>query len=107
VPTLIVRRDKGYADKIRKYRILLDSVEIGQLAEGAELCEQISEGPHVAEARIDWCGSQSLEFQARAGEQILVVRSSLRGWRVILALFYVMFNKRGYLVLELQQGSAG
>ena len=104
-PTLTVRRDKGYADKIRKYSILLDGSEIGQLAEGTVLRQDISEGPHVVEARIDWCGSQPLEFDAVAGDQVVVVRSALSGWRVVLALWYVTFNRRGYLLLELQQRS--
>lgn len=105
--TLTVRRDKGYADKLRKYRILLDWVEIGHLAEGAVLRKDISEGLHVVEARVDWCGSQPLELDARAREQVVVVRGALRGWRLMLALFYVIFNRRGYLTLELQQPSAG
>jgi hypothetical protein len=79
--TLTVRRDKGYADKFRKYRIRLDGLEIGQLAEGTVLCQDINEGPHVVEAKIDWCGSQPLDFHALAGEQVLLVRSALRGWR--------------------------
>lgn len=107
MPTLTVRRDKGFADKLRKYRILLDGVEIGKLAEGTALRQDISEGPHVVEARVDWCGSQPLEFDARAGEQVAVVRSALRGWRIMLVFFYVIFNRRGYLTLELQQRKAG
>ena len=105
--TLTVRRDKGYADKIRKYRILLDGVEVGRLAEGAVLREEISEGPHVVEARVDWCGSPPLQFDAQAGEQVVLVRSALRGWRVMLASFYLIFNRRGYLHIELQRGGAG
>jgi len=102
VTTLVVRRDKGSANKSRKYRILLDGVEIGRIAEGSELREEISEGPHELEARIDWCGSHPLQFDVQAGEQVVLVRSALRGWRVGLAMFYVIFNRRGYLHLELQ-----
>lgn len=104
--TLIVRRDKGYADKLRYYRIMLDGLEIGQIAEGTELRQDISEGPHVVEAKIDWCGSQPLEFHALAGDQVVIVRSALRGFRLFLVFVYVFFNKRGYLTLELQQHSA-
>jgi hypothetical protein len=71
--TLLVRRDKGYADKFRKYRIRLDGSEIGTLAEGEVLRQDISEGRHIVEARVDWCGSQPLEFAAQLGEQVLVV----------------------------------
>ena len=63
------------------------------------------DGPHVVEARIDWCGSQPLTFNSQAGELSVNVRSALRGWRVMLAGLYVIFNRRGYLIVELQHKS--
>ena len=101
--TLTVQRDKGYADKLRKYRIFLDDSEIGQLAEGAVLHQEIGEGPHTLEARIDWGGSRPLKLNVSTSDQVVVVRSALRGWRVILALWYAVFNSHGYLNLELQR----
>ncbi len=98
--TLVVRRDKGYADRIRKYRILVDGVEIGKLGEEESIRKEISEGPHVVEAKIDWCGSQPLELNAQPGEEAVIVRSALRGWRVMLGLLYVFFLRRHYLVVE-------
>ncbi len=98
--TLTVRRDKGYADKMRKYHIVLDGAEIGRIAEGEVLRKEVSEGPHVLEARIDWCGSPAFEFNARAGEEVVLVRSALRGWRMSLGLLYVIFHRRGYLEIE-------
>ena len=103
MPTLTVQRDKGWADKIRKYRILLDGVEIGRIGEGEVLRQQISDGPHAIEAKIDWCGSRPLHFNAQSEDQVVVVRSALRGWRLLLGIFYVFFNRRGYLLLELTQ----
>ena len=101
--TLTVHRDEGWADKLRKHRILLDGVEIGRLGERDELMHQVSEGRHVIEARIDWCGSQPLSFEAKAEGVVVTVKSALRGWRVLLLLFYIIFNRRGYLTLELSQ----
>jgi hypothetical protein len=107
MPTLTVVRDKGWADKLRQYRIVLDGVEIARLGEGGELRREISEGPHVIEARIDWCGSQPLRFEAKLGEQVVLVRSALRGWRMLFAPFYIIFNRQGYLTLELQRSGNG
>jgi hypothetical protein len=42
--SLTVRRDKGWADRLRKYRIILDGDEIGQLGEGEVLRQEISDG---------------------------------------------------------------
>lgn len=103
MPTLTVLRDKGWVDKLRKYRIMLDGVEIGKLGEGAALHKQLTDGPHVIDAKIDWCGSQPLRIEAQSEDKTVLVRSALRGWRVLLAVFYVIFNRRGYLILELTQ----
>jgi hypothetical protein len=101
-PSLTVRRDEGWADCLRRYRIILDGVEIGQLGEGEELCQEIGDGQHVIEARIDWAGSQPLRFEVRSRDQFVLVKSALRGWRVLLAVFYVIFAWRRYLSLELE-----
>ncbi|MDP3521359.1 MAG: hypothetical protein Q8S02_12135 [Hydrogenophaga sp.] len=103
--TLSVRRDIGYADKLRKYRIFVNDSEIGQLAEGAVLHQDVGEGPHTVEARIDWCSSRPLKLDALTSGHVVVVRSSLRGWRVVLALWYLIFNRQDYLTLELQSHS--
>jgi hypothetical protein len=101
--TITVHRDRGWADKLRKYQILLDGVEIGRLAEGNMLVHQVGEGRHVVEAKVDWCGSQPLSFEANADDVSITVKSALRGWRVFLAGFYPIFNRRGYLTLELSR----
>jgi myo-inositol catabolism protein IolC len=101
--TLTVERDKGWTDKLRKYQILLDGVEIGRLGEGAKLLHQVGEGRHVIEAAVDWCGSQPLSFEANAQDLVVTVKSALRGWRVFFSLFYIIFNRRGYLTLELNR----
>lgn len=101
--TITVHRDKGYADKLRKYQVLLNGVEIGRLAEGDKLVHQVSEGRHVIEAKVDWCGSKPLSFEANANDVSVTVKSALRGWRVLLAGLYAIFNRRGYLTLELSR----
>jgi len=100
---LTVTRDKGWADRLRKYRILLDGLEIGWIGEGDMIEQQIAAGSHVIEARIDWCGSRPFRFEAQSDDIGVVVRSALRGWRLFFFLFYIIFNTRGYLALELTQ----
>ncbi|MBN4071946.1 hypothetical protein JYT83_00860 [bacterium AH-315-F18] len=101
MPNLTVLRDNGWTDKIRNYRILVDGIEIGSLGEGAKLKHPISEGPHVIEAKIDWCGSHPLEFSTTTEDQTVVVKSGLRGWRVFLSIYYITFGRRNYITLEL------
>lgn len=101
MPTLTVQRDKGRADSLRKYRILVDGKEVGKIGEGEILRQQIIPGRHVIEAKIDWCGSQPLQFTAKSKDRVVLVRSQLRGWNLLIALFTIIFNRRGYLKLEL------
>lgn len=100
MPTLTVTRDKGWADKVRKYRILLNGLEIGRIGEGELLQLQIPAGSHAIEARIDWCGSRLLRFDVDTDDIGIVVRSALRGGRVFLGLWYITFCPRRYLAPE-------
>ena len=106
MPTLTVRRDKGWTDKFRKYRILVDGEEIGRLGEGEHLCHPIAAGVHVVEAKIDWCGSRPLRLEIGTEDQLVVVRGALRGWRLLFAGFRVFLNQHEYLTLELVDGEA-
>jgi hypothetical protein len=101
--TLTVHREKGWADKLRKYQILLDGAEIGTLGEGDRLVHQVGGDRHVIEARIDWCGSQPLSFEANTDDVVVAVKSALRGWKMFFVLYYIFFNRQGYLTLELRK----
>lgn len=104
--TLTLRRDAGWADKIRDYRIIIDGAEVGRLREGAELRCSVGSGQHVLEARIDWCGSKRLHLDVGSGDLVVFVRSALRGWRVFLSLYYALFDRRGWLKVELKEPAA-
>lgn len=105
MPSLLITRDRGYADCLRGYRVLLDGAFVGTVAPRGGLRLEVGPGEHVVEARIDWCGSQPLRFAA-TGEHHIAIKSALRGWRLVLALVYVLFLHRSYLTLELDAGSA-
>lgn len=102
-----VRRDVGWADRLRAYRIVIDGVEVGQLRQGEELRHDLTDGPHTLSAEIDWCGGGPISIDGSAAEQCVVVRNALRGWRIWLVLVYVVFLPRRYLRLELLGGRAG
>jgi hypothetical protein len=99
--TLIaLSRDSGYADRTRKYRVLLDGVEVGRIANGEVQSIPVASGTHRLQLKIDWCSSNAVDFTAQV-DQIAKFHcsSALRGWRVTFALFVVLLNPRGYLRL--------
>jgi hypothetical protein len=91
---LTIRRESQWADKTRRYKIVLDGQPIGLLAENASLQQEISEGSHKIQARIDWCGSKPLNFEANRDVN-LVVKNISRGFLTLI------FNPRRYLSVEL------
>ncbi len=98
---LRVSRDSGYADYVRSYSIVLDGKAIGQLKNGETRDFQIPSGNHDIRVKIDWAGSKTLKFVADdAGTTAFRVSSNLRGWRLLLALWYALFDTSSYLQLE-------
>lgn len=100
MPQLIVRRPSSTVDMIRRYKILLDGVEIGTIKNNDELRYEIEPGPHVIQAKIDWCGSRAVEFECRSDEQLVTVRNSTNVLSRILILFYITVYWNGYLKIE-------
>lgn len=102
--TITVRRDGGGLDKLRRYRILVDGNEVGRLGEKGRLSYPVSEGPHTIEARIDWCASPVMRFEATGEDLWLVVDNTLHGWRALLAPFFVIFRHKEYLCVDHEFG---
>ena len=100
MPTLIVRRARGGSDRLRRYRILLDGVAVGQLLQGEALSVAVEPGRHELQARIDWCGSRPLSLEVGAADEVVQVRSALRGWRLLFAARTAFRRPNDYLVLE-------
>jgi hypothetical protein len=96
-----IRRSKSYADRLRAYTVQVDHVTVASLAADQSATVPIMAGRHTLRLRIDWCGSEELQFEAQSREQITFeCGSKLTGWRILLALFYVLFRTRQYLWLR-------
>jgi hypothetical protein len=99
--SLRIVRGSNYADKCRVYWIALDGNKIGKVKNGEAKELAISSGRHDLSIRLDWCGSKTLPFTSSEGEVVTFrVTTNLRGVRIFLALWYVLFARNSYLVLE-------
>ena len=84
--TLLITRDSGFTDFVRKNKVLPDGEEIGLLKNGGSFGCAISAGRHTLQLKVDWCGSNSVEFNSVAGESLrFECGSNLRGWKVLKA----------------------
>lgn len=98
--TLTVSRRHYYPDRLRAYKILIDGEVAGRIRAGQSIEIDVPEGPHVLQAKIDWCSSKPLTVDVAQTGSAVIVRTGMPGWRIVLALFYITVLTRKYLVLE-------
>lgn len=99
---LRVRRGTSYQDRLRAYKVKVDGLEAGVVKRNSTVEIALAAGPHVVAMAVDWCGSQPLEITVAEGEAIeLECGSSLTGWRIFLAIAYILFLRNDYLWLKM------
>jgi hypothetical protein len=99
--TLALKRDSGFADRLRQYRVILDGLEIGRIGNGEEKHFDISSGQHQLMIKVDWGRSNAVSLVAVDGQSALFnCGSNLRGMRLLLAIYYATFGFRNYLWLR-------
>ena len=98
---LKIARDSGYADRARAYQVILDGHKIGEIKNGWTQRFPVTPGQHRIWLKIDWCGSKEITFAIAENDEItLQAKSNLRGFKVMAALWYAIFDRRSYLMLE-------
>jgi len=65
--TLTIRRRSAFRDRWRRYWLELDGTKVATIAPKSTLSIDISPGYHRLRITIDWCSSNTLEFQAQPG----------------------------------------
>jgi hypothetical protein len=99
--SLTIMRDSGYADRIRKYKVVLDGAVAGHVSNEKTKTFSVSPGHHHLRMKIDWCGSKPVEFTATEEDAVTFqARSNLRGFKVFSALWYILFDRESYILLE-------
>jgi hypothetical protein len=98
---IYIRRDAGYADKYRAYTVIVDDEPVGSLVAGETASFSVPFGQHRVAVMVDWAGSNTLQvYVSPQHAERLKVRSNLRGARILLGLWYVLFARNSYLRLE-------
>ena len=98
-------RTSWYPDRFRAYRVILDGKTVDTIRAGETRELSVSPGQHELCARIDWCGSNTLEFTLTRDTDTATfhVSPSLRGVRLIQIFEWwraLFFDPDSYLELE-------
>jgi len=95
-----LKRDSGWADRARAYKVVLDDEVIGSIKNGEEKEFDVHVGRHELFLKIDWCSSNSISFDADGSVLNFECGSSLRGWKIFMAMIYIIFIRNKYLWLK-------
>jgi hypothetical protein len=98
---LKIVRDSGYADRLRAYQVILDGVTIGEVRNDQTQQFAVTPGQHRLSLKIDWCGSKTIDFSLAGDDHAtFLAKSNLRGPKLFAVLWYVIFDRNSYLLLE-------
>lgn len=95
-----IKRDSGYADRIRAYKVVLDGDVIAEIRNGQQLELDVPPGRHRLHLKIDWCRSNYVDFEASENTIEFECGSNLRGFKILLALLYITFLRSQYIWLK-------
>lgn len=93
---LVIKRANEWFNKYRDIRILIDDKEVGKIGNGEVKEFAVDVGKHTLKAKVDWCGSNELNFEVTADKNIVVELSGFekRKWispAVLIVLFLSTF----------------
>jgi hypothetical protein len=71
--SITINREGGWSDRLRKWRILIDGKEVGQMREGDTFRYEIPSGRHELVMKVDWASSETLPFEIAPGENVRVM----------------------------------
>jgi hypothetical protein len=100
-----IKRDSGYVDKTRVYKIVLDGDVVDKIKDGQQIQLDITPGNHQLYLKIDWCRSNIVEF--KMNEEIIEFEcgSNLRDlkfWIPFIELIYIIFKRNQYIWLRMK-----
>jgi len=98
---IIIQRDSGYADRVRKYKVILNNNEIGQISNGETKEFDAPLGDNEVFIKIDWCRSNKICFDGHKDNiEQFNCGSSLRGIKLLFGIIYALFMPHHYLWLS-------
>jgi hypothetical protein len=95
-----IKRESGYVDRFRAYKVVLDGDVIGEIKNGQEVEFAISPGSHQLHLKIDWCRSNIVNFETAGKLVNFACGSNLRGIKLLFTFLYTTFLRSQYLWLK-------
>lgn len=97
---IIITRDSGFTDRVRKYKVNINGENIGTIGNGETKEFKIEQGNYELFLKIDWCRSNKIIFENDDNDSYFDCGSSLRGIKLLFTLIYIIFMPHKYIWLK-------
>ncbi len=99
--TIEIKRVKQYANKARAIGIYINGQKVDTIKDGETKSFELNPGNNEIFAKIDWCKTKPLKIDNTGNESLqLELGSNLSGWKLLLGIYYIIFNTSEYLYLK-------
>lgn len=95
MPKLSIHRISEFENRARKIKLEIDGLPVCTIKNGEHITLDVPLGKHSLQAKIDWCSSNRIEWDATADSHPKIMLSSGDGF----SLFRTMFRPHAYLKL--------
>ncbi|TXL65683.1 hypothetical protein FHP05_06050 [Cerasibacillus terrae] len=95
-----IKREAGWADRLRKYKVILDEEEVGSIGPRGTFEYPINPGLHTLYLQIDWCRSEKLEFESQNNEILKFKCGGLSNFKFLTIIWYITFRRNRYLWIK-------
>lgn len=92
MPKLVIKRPSEWNNIFRNYGIYLDGQKLGVVENDDIQIFNIEAGHHQLKAKIDWCGSQTIDFDIKNDDVKQFKISSFRFSNWLLPLFFIIMT---------------
>jgi hypothetical protein len=103
---LVIKRSNQRENKIRKIRVCANGADIGEIEHDQVKEYELPPGNYEIEAKIDWCGSNTIGFTIKEGETKRLFLSGrpfppfIPFVSAFKTIYYVTFGRKQFLILE-------
>lgn len=100
-PVVNIVRKKNWKDLFRAYEIILDGENVGIIFASQSISVPVAPGHHSLKMKIDWCGSEEINFSIGSKEEIIFeCESGLSILQVLLIPYYLIFKPNNWILLK-------
>ncbi|WP_088044252.1 hypothetical protein [Bacillus sp. EAC] len=99
-PKIIISRTSQYVNKLRSYKVFIDSKVVGKIKDGERLTLEVAPGKHSIYLEIDWCKSNNIKFNSKQNEITQFnCGSNIKGVKILFTWCF-LFSKNKWVYLQ-------